>query len=402
MIQKKLNPHTFIYNKNIFLQILLRIMRKILNILIKIIFEIMNYKILQSPTEAVGHQCWDLECMIMDKDFNKEKKTILIPYHDQFIGNKYFFDNFQKERLANRHQIRLIKSRIICMLIYFQRYYKNISLKTDHYMTYDNPIAFKLLNKSFIDYKITSNLYKEGKNIINKYNLKLDKKFVLIHARDSSFKPNDHEFYRNTDINSFFKLVDYLSENDFQIVRAGNIGMKKSNFDDKIIDLTQVKIEKKDRQLLDVYLVSHCDYMVGTCSGFSALSRMFGTKILSTNMSPLSHALSINSGISIPKLYKYTKNNKVLTFKEIILPNFAQYRHDKNFQSSSLKLIDNSPDEILAAFKDLEKYSQDKVESNLQKSFRELMNFCNAKLHCYESQSSIAPSFIEKHANLLK
>ena len=182
--------------------------------------------------------------------------------------------------------------------------------------------------------------------------------------------------------------------------------MKKSKFDNKIIDLTQIKILSLDKEILDVYLSAYCEYMVGTCSGIASLSAMFGKKILSTNMAPHSAALSanggfVNKGLSLPKLYRLNKNNKLLKFKEVISSNFHNLRNDDYFKSYNISLIDNSPEEIVDAFKDLEIIDDKKLEKELQKKFRETLKKDNIESHSYSSLSSIAPSFIKKYSELL-
>jgi len=398
---KKFSPFTFTYSKNFLNIFILRSIRKILNLSISIIFKFFRYKILTSPLEAIGHQCWDLECINIDNEFNEKKHIILIPRHEKFLGNKYFFDNFQKERLIKKHSLKFINSKIFCVILYFQRYFKNITLNTDHFMANDHATSFKLIKDHFTKYHTNEKLHEDGKKLIKKYNLELGKKFILLHARDASFKPFDNERYRDTDIDTFSNLIDYLIEKKYQIVRLGNKGMKKSKFNNKIIDLTQLEILPADKEILDVYLAAYCDYMVGTCSGLGCLAAMFGKKILSTNMAPHSFSLSINSGLSIPKIYKFNEDSKILKFEEVVSLNLHNLRHDDYYKSNSLHLIDNSPDEIVEAFKDLEVIDNNIKENELQKKFRETLNKNNIISHSFDSSSSIAPSFIKKYIELL-
>ena len=56
--------------------------------------------------------------------------------------------------------------------------------------------------------------------------------------------------------------------------------MKKSFFDNNIIDLTNKKLLKGDKKILDVFLSAYVNLQVGTCSGFNSLSALFGKNII--------------------------------------------------------------------------------------------------------------------------
>ncbi len=399
---KNITPIKLTYSNNFFFVLFLRIGRKFSNFIVKNIFKIFKFKILKSPLEALGHQIWDLQCIILDNQFNKNKFTVVIPYHDDFIANKYFFENYQKKKLSEKLHLKFVHSKLVCLLLYFQRYYSNVTLETDQYSASDDAIFCKIKKDFFKKYQPDPELLSEGKNLLKKYNINLSKKFVLLHVRDSSLKPFDNERYRDVDVNSFSSLIDYLISKGYQVVRAGNYKMKKCEFEDKIIDLTQIDILPKDKEIIDVYLAAYCDYMVGTCSGFSALPGMFGKKILSTNMAPYSHALSANTGLSMPKLYRFKKKNELMNLYEICLSNFDLFRYDKYYKFNDIEVVDNSSNEILEAFKDLEKYDRDNhSENELQKKFRDTLYRFGKPKFCYESESSIPPSFIKKYENLL-
>ncbi len=396
-----ITPFKAKFPKNIFIKFFLKLIRSLINIFLFIFFKIIKVKIINSPLEAIGHQCYDLECMFYDKDFQENKNKILVPLNKNFLGNKYFYLNFQKRKLNKKFKLKEITSQLICMLIYLQRHYFNIALNTKKYISENKSLAFDIINKNFNSYTPNEKLKEDGEKILKKYNIKIKEEFILLHARDSSFKPYENDDYRNTDINTFSLLVDYLFKKGYSVIRCGHSRMKKSSFEDKIIDITQMKILDEDKEILDVYFSAYCSYLVGSCSGFSALAAMFGKKTLSTNMAPFTHSLSINPGLSIPKLFKCKKTNKFLMFNEIFSSRVHNFFHSNFYDENNIELVDNSEEEILNAFKDLENNYLNKSEDELQNKFRNLFKKNTEFDYCYYSNSSISPSFIKKYFNLL-
>ncbi len=399
---KRITPFNTVFPKNLIIKIILKFFRFIIYIFVFLFFKIFKLKTLNSPLEALGHQCWDLECIFIDENFTCKDKRILIPYHENYFANKYLFDNFQILRMKKKLKFKLVHSRFFCLILFLLRPYKSLSLDTKFYISNKYVTGFKLIKDQFKYYIPKDELYNKGIEILKRNKIKLDKKFVLIHARDSSYKPFDNETYRNTDINTFSLLVNYLLEKNFIVVRSGNFGMKKSFFDNNIIDLTNKKLLKGDKKILDVFLSAYCEFMVGTCSGFNSLSALFGKKILSVNMVPYSHSLCIDPGLSLPKLYRYKNSKKFLSFKEIVSLNYDVLKTDELFKKNNIELIDNTENEILDAFKDLENFDfKNKIEDNLQKKYRNNFLLNGQARYCYESVTSVAPSFIKKYSNLL-
>ncbi len=331
--------------------VILSIINRIINFFLFPIFKILNIKLLKSPIEAIGHQIYDLECFFYEKKKYNYKFTPLILESKKFVGN-YFLLAKQKKK----YKFFTIKNKFLCTLLYYQKKFDNVCFNTDPYLaTRGNAKAYSILKKTSFKIKFTEEEISYAKEILKKKKIKLKKKIVILHVRDDSLKPHDGESYRSSNIKNYKPAIKWLKKNNYQIIRIGNKGMVKSNFEDLIIDTTQKKFGYSD-PILDFYLTSICKFFIATCSGPEKIAKIFDKPVLSLDMAPLAASLPLSKKcIVLPKIVKNSKTNSMLTFNDLINFNFADLRLNKEFDKFNLECISNSPSEILNSVKEIEK-----------------------------------------------
>jgi putative glycosyltransferase (TIGR04372 family) len=386
------NPYANRNDLNVLLKNFLRFINVFINIIFFIIFKIFNLKLLDSPTEAIGHQIVDIECFFAEK-----KKNFKIVILENKLANKFLFKNFQ---INNKKNFFLIKNNFICNLLFYQKKFKNISYSTAKYLTKHYAYGFDKINSIKFSYKLKQEHILFAENILKKKNILINKPLVIIHARDSSYKPYDDESYRNSDINSYESSVFWLLKKGYQVIRLGNKGMKECKYKNKIIDLVDVNFGKH-KELIDLYFVHKSKFFIGSCSGLNLLPVIFNKPALSVNMAPFCHVFPFGrKSIGIPKLLINTNNKKKINFRDILDYDFCASRTNTQLKKLNLKYVDNSADEILKATKELEmKFKKNKfIESKIQKNFRKIFN----KKHHYsaESQGVVSYFFLKKYKNL--
>jgi putative glycosyltransferase (TIGR04372 family) len=372
-----------------------KILSNLIYIFIYIIFRIYKIKLLNSDLSAIGHQCFDLECFKID--YKKEKFKPIILY--DLLQNKVLFDYFQ-----DNGNFCIIKNKLICKILNFYRRCKNISFDTLKYISRDESRAYKKFYKfsPYIKDKFNNEEFKECIYYLKKHKFDHKKNFVVFHARDSSFKL-DGESYRNADIDSFELCADFFIKKKYNVVRIGNYGMKKCKFSNKILDLTLFynKISQNMKEKLDLFLIAHAKFFIGSCSGVYNIATLFDVPVLQTNAAPLAHVFpNARIGIGIPKLYKFKSLNFFLNIKTIIHSRAAFLRYDEQFKNLNIELVDNSPKDILNASKELMDYANLKSsiiikKKHLQKKFKKFL-FCKT-LYSYDSRSVISNSFVKKN-----
>jgi putative glycosyltransferase (TIGR04372 family) len=378
---------------------LLKILNFLLNKIIFLFFKIFNLKLLPIPTEAIGHQTFDIECFLFEKKKKNLKFVPIICNSGKFMANSFLFDEYQK----NRSNFLVIKNNFLATIFFYQRRYKNITYDTSSYQqTYGFRKMHTIFKKESFIYKLSSIHYKLAVDLLIKYKINIKRPFVVIHARDSTYKRYDGESYRNTNINSFKKSVNWLLSKNFQIIRIGNRGMNRCSYAKKIIDLTTYNMNQKDKEILDLFFIQECYFFIGSASGPYTLASMFNKPMLLVNMCPLGNVFPCaKRGIVLPKLYMNKISKKFIMFKDILNFNFSHLRLDREFETLNIKLIDNTSEEILAATTEIYKkvLSNDFRESFAQKRFKKIFN---KKIHdSANSMTSISDTFIKEYKNLL-
>ena len=182
--------------------------------------------------------------------------------------------------------------------------------------------------------------------------------------------------------------------------------MKKIDLDnDKFFDYANSNLKS---DLLDVYLCATSKFMIGTSSGLSAISYIFGTRLALTNLLPTATVYLSKNDIFIPRILKSKKNNKILSFKEIFSPPINIAMIDGSYRNIlEVEFVENSEDEIFNLVKEMYEnifeIKENKVDEKLQELFHKnlmeiepLIGFPNMSFQC-----NVSSYFLKKYNNLI-
>ena len=114
--------------------------------------------------------------------------------------------------------------------------------------------------------------------------LKIDiNKIVCLHVRDHGYYNDmDRRKYRNSSINNYTQLIEYLTRKNYFVVRLGDKSAKKLNLDSKYFldyPFTELKSE-----IMDLFLINQCQFYIGTPSGPMDTAYLFNKPVLLTNL----------------------------------------------------------------------------------------------------------------------
>ncbi len=176
------------------------------------------------------------------------------------------------------------------------------------------------------------------------------KNFVCLHVRDNKYY-NDvgRREYRNSDVNNYIELINFLISKDYYVFRLGDQPAPKVNLSNKkFFDIPYSNIKS---ELMDLFLIKECEFYVGTLSGTMDTAYLFNKPALLTNMYDLFP--------SFPK-----KKNERALFKTIIdkkngnklnIKDFAKLKINYHHSETDIKDIifkENSEEELLDAIKE--------------------------------------------------
>ena len=222
----------------------------------------------------------------------------------------------------------------------------------------------KLFDDLFVQENLETlerNYFKLDEDYVNISTAKLQKiglpkncPFVTLHVRENISQLDP----RTQPIQTYFRAIEELNKKGIWVVRIGDSGMEKLPRLPRFIDLVQQPEAGRD---LHAYLLSHCEFFVGTASGPSWVPRLFGKPSLITNINEIGTQMSRGPGATIylPKRYRRS-NGQALSMRELFEMRFAFASFDRaELKNMGFLLEHNSELEIFSAVNEILKTYQD-------------------------------------------
>lgn len=224
--------------------------------------------------------------------------------------------------------------------------------------------------------------------------------FICLHVRESGYLPHlDYHSYRDVDVSTYFRAVEWIVGHGGWVIRMGDPTMTKLPPMKQVIDYAHSELRC---DWMDVFCLASCKFFLGTTSGPFVASSVFGVPCATANFVPMGYGPYSSRDIFIPKLYASVDDNRCLAFREVLATPLRRLFRTEEFQQHRIKLIDNSPEDILDLTKELfERMEGDASytdeDERLQTRFRELMRLDPM----YETGSRVGRNFLRKYRHLL-
>ena len=255
-----------------------------------------------------------------------------------------------------------------------------------------------IFSKNQIDYG--SKFMKE----INKENLRV----VCISGRDSGYlnkyisqRDWSYHDYRNMNFDNYKKTVEYLTQNNFFVIKMGNIVEDnfiynhKNYFDYSRSDLIS--------HFLDIFIPSISYFNICADSGISCVPEYFRKPIVYVNKCyiHLIHKWCLEGSFIYKKFYS-KKLNRYLKFNEIIKLDFGGNHNLDFFSKNSIILEENTQDEIFLSVNEIilrleNKWVEKDIELKLKNDFWASFGYDQLK----SKNFNIAADYIINNRNLI-
>jgi putative glycosyltransferase (TIGR04372 family) len=322
---------------------------------------------------------------------------------------------FHSLKSVNRQWVKMVKRNIHVNL--FVRYvYKvnNLFPGSECHVVNVVDSGSRDTNNLFHDVKQQIKLLSDeelyAEECLKEFGFKKDDKFVCIICRDSAYKDKinsrrdwSYHNYRDSDIDNYKDAALQLADMGYFVFRIGSIVEKEFNVDhDRVIDYSSSNVRS---DLLDIYLVSKCAFIIIGESGLSSLAMTFRVPIAFVNLSAIEYVLSSNTNIiSIPKKMWLRKEERYLSFDEIFKKGIGRFVHNDQYEELGIDLIENTPKEIIeiamemhASISGVSRVSME--DEVLQRKFWSLLP--KSELHGYPILARIGSSYLKNNQNLL-
>ncbi len=274
------------------------------------------------------------------KKFDKINNKFLLSLFKPFLN----FNNNSYSFYKNINNIFYLKAPIEISLPYKKKYYPwAISENLINQYRLKN----KNLNFNFLE--LNQSDYLAGKKILSKNNLSNYKWYVALHIRED--KKEGTQSHRNANPKNYIKLIKEIISRGGAVFRVGDSSMTPLPNINGLIDYPFSNLKS---EFMDIFLAATSKFVVGTASGYWTAASFFNTPLLMTNYVPAIDYYSFNQNcIFMPKTL-VNKKNQIVPIEDIYNKNkYSYYTTKKQFEDNSLKIEENTEDELLESVKNM-------------------------------------------------
>ena len=215
--------------------------------------------------------------------------------------------------------------------------------------------------------------------------------FVIFHVREPSDAMLVNGQARDSNINSYKLLANYINDNGGAVIRMGESNLPSLEFDFKAYDYAKSEIKS---EFLDCWLWAHCRYWVGNVNGAMLTALTFGKSRLITNQWYWNLYGGPND-LVLPKLL--WENENLLSISETINSVVGRQMNRNYMKNKGFSLSENTDQDILNGFKDLEKSITSENVTDLDIELRNELKVNNSN----RGVMRIAPSYSKAWEQLL-
>ena len=340
----------------------------------------------------LGH----LSCLYLYENFYREQENREIYIENGCAANKYYLEMLIR---SSKLKINLIEADQFPL--------KNI----DNIKNFDTLLySFELQNSVRIESDASNSFYQFYPEWLSSYHnhLKMNKTeydkgfdvfrkiignkwFVIFHVREPSDAMLVNGQARDSNINSYKLLADYINDNGGAVIRMGERNLPSLEFDFKAYDYAKSEIKS---EFLDCWLWANCRYWVGNVNGAMLTALTFGKSRLITNQWYWNLYGGPND-LVLPKLL--LENENLLSISETINSVVSRQMNRNYMKNKGFSLSENTDQDILNGFMDLEKNISSENVTDLDIELRKELkvNYSN------KGVMRIAPSYSKAWEKLL-
>ncbi|MDC0498838.1 TIGR04372 family glycosyltransferase [Alphaproteobacteria bacterium] len=351
------------------------------------------------------------ELYLLEKKFLEEKKYFDIWFVPKSIPNLQIYKMIKKKLFVISFGYNVVKEIENILELFSMNNNLIIGANTQKDRDVNN-----LLDTSSTQMSLSSKELTKGEKLLIEMGISVSKPIVCLLIRDNAYLekvyPGDYDWssqdFRDSDILSYYKVAQYLADNGYQVLRMGKIVNEKFNLDHPLIFDYANSNHRSD--FMDVYLGYKCLFAISNSTGWDAIPVMFRKPILFVNHVPIINIHTYSKKyIHIFKHHYDIKQNKYLNIKEIVSRGIHDIYESFYFKKNNIKLIENTPDEILNATKEMLNLisnnfimEKDIIQNSVWKQFptNYINQYNNNRMHG-EIKSRFADHFILKNKYLI-
>ena len=244
---------------------------------------------------------------------------------------------------------------------------------------------------------------KNAQSALRKMGIKEDRPFVCLVARHGGEQDSS---LRNRSIEDFESSVEALTQRGITVVRMGSKDSPPlKSLSPLVIDYAN---SEHKSELVDIYLLAHCHFIISTMSGPDAMALAFRRPALYIDIAHYSLCFTGSSLTTwTPAKIVRSNNKQSLSLREVFNTGSGYFWKDSQFASAGLEVLRSTPDEIrnyVMEMMDRLAATGGASESLLQAEYRKVMMEAMGELgHLWhgEVRSQIPECFLDQNADWL-
>ena len=244
---------------------------------------------------------------------------------------------------------------------------------------------------------------KNAQSALRKMGIKEDRPFVCLVARHGGEQDSS---LRNRSIEDFESSVEALTQRGITVVRMGSKDSPPlRSLSPLVIDYAN---SEDKSELVDIYLLAHCHFIISTMSGPDAMALAFRRPALYIDIAHYSLCFTGSSLTTwTPAKIVRSNNKQPLSLREVFNTGAGYFWKDSQFASAGLEVLRSTPDEIrnyVMEMMDRLAATGGASESLLQAEYRKVMMEAMGDLgHLWhgEVRSQIPECFLDQNADWL-
>ena len=260
----------------------------------------------------------------------------------------------------------------------------------------------------------------EGLEFINKLEMKLEKGFVCLNVRDSTYLAksqstgwsadrdwSNHD-YRDSDIKTYVAAAETLAELGYTVFRMGAIVKEAlDSAHPRVIDYATNGMRS---EFLDIFLGAFCTFAISVGSGWDSVPTVFRRPLMFVNHLPVFYPSDETLQICrFPKILSDINNGKVLSLNELVDRSVINCLHSHGYADAGVEIRDLSSEELVEAVTEMaQRVEGTFVETPEQKEMQAKLKhilITHPKLqpspNYYPIRAQFASCFLSRYPNFL-
>jgi putative glycosyltransferase (TIGR04372 family) len=170
--------------------------------------------------------------------------------------------------------------------------------------------------------------------------------YICFNARNPGYLSESEFGPRDSSIHTQVPAMQAMIGMGYKAIRVGSVVSEDL---DEMYGMIDYSNSGKRSELVDLFLISRCRFMVSTASGIDCLATIFRRPTVYVNLCDFGNCQAFNgryNPIFIPKKFLRGSNQKIMTFSEIYENEIDLFANAERFKDAGFHWLDNEGDEV--------------------------------------------------------